>query len=366
MELIRQTPLHPRHVDNHARIVNYSGFLLPIEYESSLKEAKAVRTTCGLFDVSHMGEIKIEGRGALKYLQKLTTNDLTLVAKGQLQYNLLLNSFGCAIDDIMVYNLGHSFLCVVNASNVDRVYGWLKDNQTSDVDIIDETAATALLALQGPNAAVVLEKALGKPTQNIKYMHFIEERINGERVVISRSGYTGEDGYELYCPNSIALLVWDALVESGKKFGLQLCGLGSRDILRIEAGYPLYGHELATTINPFEASLSWAVKMNKDFIGRAELHKIREESRIQRKRVGFILHERAMPRQGYPVYSQANIIGEVSSGAFSPNLDKFIGMAFIETNAVQPELPIELKIRDRYYKGELSRFPFVPVRTRKH
>jgi aminomethyltransferase len=363
MDLLK-TPLYEKHIENKAKIVDFGGWVLPIEYESILKETKAVRTTSGLFDASHMGEIKIEGSNALSFLQYLTPNDISLTSKGQLQYNLFLNSRAGVIDDLMVYNLGGSFLCVVNASNTDKVFTWLKTNQRSGVVITNESVQTALLSLQGPKAVDIMKAIAGPDIGNLKYMHFIETQIGKKKMLISRSGYTGEDGFEMYCSNGDAGVLWEEITKAGKKHGLVLCGLGSRDILRIEAGYPLYGHELSDTINPLEASLDWVVKFNKEFIAKDILKKVKDKG-IARKRVGFIMEERSIARAGYQIYSGDTIVGEVTSGTYSPNIDKFIGMASVAVKVSNPKTAVTIKIRDRFYKAVITKFDFVKAKTKK-
>ncbi|MDD5584290.1 MAG: glycine cleavage system aminomethyltransferase GcvT [Candidatus Omnitrophica bacterium] len=363
MDLLK-TPLYEKHIENKAKIVDFGGWALPIEYESILKETKAVRTTAGLFDASHMGEIKIEGPQALNFLQHLTPNDISLTSKGQLQYNVFLNANAGVIDDLMVYNLGGSFLCVANASNIDKVYAWLKFNQSSGVTITNESASTALLSLQGPRAVDIMEAIAGPDIRNLKYMHFIDSQIEKIKMLISRSGYTGEDGFEIYCNNDDAGMLWEEITKKGKAHGLTLCGLGSRDILRIEAGYPLYGHELSDTINPLEASLDWVVKFNKEFIAKDILKKAKDKG-IAKKRVGFMMEERAIARAGYQIYSGNSIVGEVTSGTYSPNIDKFIGMASIAVKASAPKTAVTIKIRDRFYKATITKFDFIRAKTKR-
>lgn len=363
MEL-KHTPLYQKHVENKARIVDFGGWAMPVEYESILKEAKSVRSSCGLFDASHMGEIRIRGRRAKDFLQKVISNDISLTQPGQLQYNIFLNHQGTVIDDLMVYNFGREYLCVVNASNTDKDFQWLKQNKIEDVEIINESGATSLLSLQGPRAYALMKEVAGREI-NLGYMTFAEEHISGKRILLSRSGYTGEDGFEIYSANDDALFLWDLLLEKGKKFGLTLCGLGSRDILRIEPGYSLYGHEISDEINPLEAGLSWAVKFNKDFIGKDKLLEIKGKG-LARKRVGFIMQEKAVPRQGYPVYANASggePVGLVTSGTYSPNLDKFIGMALIGAGYALSGADIAVKVRDNFYKAKIEKLPFITPKT---
>ncbi|MDD4954652.1 MAG: glycine cleavage system aminomethyltransferase GcvT [Candidatus Omnitrophica bacterium] len=364
----RKTPLYEKHAENNAHIVDFSGWALPIEYTSILKESKAARATCGLFDASHMGEIIIKGSNALNFLQALTPNDISKTKPGQLQYNVFLNENAGIIDDLMVYNLGGSFLCVVNASNINKVYTHLckihregKYAKPESVEIIDESPEISLLSLQGPESSKVIAEIFGKDINNMKYMHFAQLNFKNKNIILSRSGYTGEDGFELYCPNGVAVSLWDAILEKGQKYGLCLCGLGSRDVLRIEAGYPLYGHEINDSTNPLEASLNWVVKFKKDFIAKDKL----QDAEIKKLRAGFIMTDRAIARQGYSVYSNNKVIGEVTSGTFSPNIDKFIGMAYVEKELNKAGSEVTIKIRDKFYKAQISDFNFIKPRTKR-
>ena len=354
-----KTPLYEKHVNNNGHIVDFSGWALPVEYSSILKEAKAVRTTCGLFDASHMGEIYVKGKDALNFLQSLTPNDISITKKGQLQYNLFLNDKGGIVDDLMVYNLGDAFLCVVNASNTDKVYNWLMgkmgDSKYANLEIINESSNTSLLSLQGPKAVFVMEKIFGSEVKSLKYMYFTQLAFENKKIIVSRSGYTGEDGFEIYCANALAPLIWDLILKYGKDQGLVLSGLGARDVLRIEAGYPLYGHEINDDTNPLEASLGWVTKLNKNFIAKEKINK----DKIIRKRVGFMMEERAIARQGYLIYVDGKTVGEVTSGTYSPNLNQFIGMAYVEKDFSALGQPVDIKIRDKFYKAKITSFDFI-------
>jgi aminomethyltransferase len=378
MELLK-TPFYQKHLQNKGKTVDFAGWALPVEYKSMLAEAGAVRKSCGLFDASHMGELAVRGRDAFLFLQRLTSNDLSVINAGQMQYNLFLNQNGGVIDDLMVYRRQASFLCVVNASNKAKVFKWLTDNIREEAEVIDQSSQLALISLQGPQAAGIAGKVFTEAVAALEYLSFVEIEADSQKILISRSGYTGEDGFEIYLPWEESGRWWDRLIEAGSDSGLIPCGLGSRDILRIEAGYPLYGHEIDETTDPFQASLGWAVKLDKDFIGKAELFKKKGEG-LKKKRVGFIMRERAMPRQGYTVHSisevtppgaeqrassvKARIIGEVSSGTYSPNLGKFIGMAFLEKAYAQPGCFVNLKVRDKFYKAEIVKVPFVNINTK--
>lgn len=361
---LRKTPFYQKHLQNNGRVVDFAGWALPVEYKSALAEAVAVRKSCGIFDASHMGEIEVTGSGAFSFLQRLVSNDLSAVAAGQMQYNLFLSHSGCVIDDFMIYRRDKGFFCVVNASNKDKVLQWLNQNIQPEVEIADKSAEYALISIQGPNSAGVIERVFSRKESGLDYLSFREIPVGGKGVIISRSGYTGEDGFEIYLSWKDSLEWWDRLIAQGRDFGLKLCGLGSRDILRIEAGYPLYGHEINDTTNPYEASLGWTVNLNKDFIGREEIIKIKNAG-PKRKRIGFIMQERAIPRQGYLVYSRGKVIGRVSSGTYSPNINKFIGMAFLDSGHVKIDGNVSIEVRGKLYAAKISKFPFVAIRTVK-
>ena len=361
----KRTPFYQRHIENKGRMVDFAGWALPLEYGSMLNEAKAVRTFCGLFDASHMGEIVVSGQGAFDFLQRLTTNDISLIKHKQQQYNLFLNYKGGVIDDLMIYHCKDHFFCVVNATNKNKVYDWLWENKgADDVEIIDKSAKTALICLQGPASVDVMEAVFGRRIRTLKYMYFTEQDSQSMKILISRSGYTGEDGFEIYTDWDDALAIWDMIVEKGRNFGLVLCGLGARNILRIEAGFPLYGHELSEKVSPFESSLGWVVKLNKDFVGKEEIIKAKREG-LKRKRVGFIMEGRAMPRYGYQIYFQGRVRGRVSSGAYSPNISKFIGMAYFAFEYADKGVPIEIEIRNKLYRATIRNYPFVKPGVKK-
>ncbi len=362
MEL-KKSSLYERHLECNGRIVDFGGWALPVEYTSTLAEAKAVRQGCGIFDASHMGEIIVSSNDALEFLQYLTPNDISQISPGQMQYNVLLNPDGGIIDDLMVYNMNHAFLCVVNATNKDKVLKWFNDNKKGDVEIKDESDLTALIAIQGPKAQEIISKVVSKEIANLEYLHFSLSSINGAQAIISRSGYTGTDGFEIYPKWAHAPKVWDALMKAGKDLGITPCGLGARDILRIEAGYPLYGHEIDDTTNPYEATLPWVVKLNKDFIAKEKLESVKNIG-VGRKRVGIVMSDRAVPRQGYPVFCQDEAVGEITSGTFSPNANKFIGMAYLAPSCAKEGIEIMVQVRTKSYKGTVSKWPFVEITTK--
>lgn len=363
---VQKTPLYEQHIKAGAKIIDFFGWALPIEYTGIIREAKAARQKCVLFDTSHMGQIRVVGKKVVSFLQKLVSNDIAKIEKGKLQYNLFLKPEGTIMDDCMIYNTGKGFLCVVNASNKDKIFKWLFDNKPDDIGIVDESTTTALLSLQGPNAEKVMQKLIGNAVYDLKYMHFIETIISDVGCMISRSGYTGEDGFEIYFKTKDAPWFWDAIITIGKKFSLTLGGLGARDILRIEAGYPLYGQEFDEFITPIEAGLKWALKLNdKDCLGKATLlHQI--ENGVNRVRVGFVMEDRGVPRIGYSVYNSKKVkIGKVSSGTFSPNLNKFIGMAYVLKAFSPIDEPIFIKIRKIMLKAKIVKFPFLQLKTKR-
>jgi len=359
----KKTLLFQEHLKEGARLIEFGDWLLPLEYTSILKEAKTVRKTCGLFDVSHMGKIEIKGKDAFLFLQKLSCNDLFLLKEGGLQYNLFLNEKGAILDDCIFYYLKEDhFLCIVNASNKEKICRWLKKHSFSGLEIIDQTEEKSFLSLQGPYAHLIIKDILKKEI-NFYYMNFVEEEIERRKILISRSGYTAEDGFEIYVDNKDVIFIWERILNAGKNYSLCLCGLGSRDILRIEAGHSLYGHEIDEAINPYEAGLSWVVKLKKDFIGKSALVKIKEEG-AEKKRIGFVLKERGMVRKNYPIYDEKEekLIGWATSGTYSPNLDKFIGMGYLKKEYLDISL-IKIKIREKFYEANLVKIPFVEVKV---
>ena len=361
---LQKTPFYQKHIELGGRMVDFGGWLLPVEYKSILLEAKQMRRTCGMFDASHMGQIIIEGQNALTFLQKLTSNNITLIKQGQMQYNLFLNDRAGIIDDFMLYNAGKKFICVINASNKEKVFNWLKSNLVDGVKMSDESETIALISIQGPSSSGLIASVFGNDAANINYMYFLEKEARDSSILISRSGYTGEDGFEIYIPWNEAGKFWNIFLEKGKEFGLIACGLGSRDILRVEAGYPLYGHEIDDRTDPYQALLGWAVKLDKDFIGKQKLLELKESGPLK-KRVGFVMKDRAFPRQGYSIYCGSKEIGKVSSGVYSPNKNNFIGMAYVESEHARIGGEINIKVRDKFHKAEIVEYPFVEIRTKR-
>lgn len=359
----KRTPLFDYYKANGVKLIDFGGWEMPIQFSGILAEHEAVRERAGLFDCSHMGEIEISGKAAEDYLNGLLTNDAGAMTIGQAQYNIMCYPDGGAVDDVILFKLDEErFLLVCNASNTDKVHAWMQENNQSQAVLNNISASIGLLALQGPAAVKILRDLTDADLDAIGNYHFIEEQeVAGiPHVLISRTGYTGEDGFELYLASDQTALLWEKLLAAGEAYGLLPCGLGSRDTLRLEAGMPLYGHELSERINPLAAGLGFAVKTKKaaDFIGKAALTAIRENGPAE-KIVGFEATERGIPREGYKVFSMDGAeIGFVTSGTQSPTLKKSIGMALVkaETTAIGTEIQIE--IRNKRIQATIVPKPF--------
>lgn len=367
-EALMETPLYPIHLKLGARIVPFAGYKMPVQYSGVLQETRAVRSHCGLFDVSHMGQFTVRGDNPLKALQKLVTNNLSRIAIGQAQYNMMCNASGGVIDDLIIYNRSkdRAFICV-NASNRKVDFEWMKEHLPPDLDLIDESSETALIALQGPNAEKILTPLTEPNTpEGLKYYWAVETTVLGYSCYLSRTGYTGEDGFEIYINASNSIALWEGLTEAGSEFGLTPCGLGARDTLRLEMGYPLHGHELSSSISPLSAGLGWVVKLNQDlkFIGEESLI---NETKTNSKRVlkGLQVNDRRIARQGYQVVLSDNtIIGDVTSGTHSPHLDSPIALAYIDRPYAE-QSDFLIMIRESLVPATRVKLPFVQSHTKK-
>jgi len=358
---MKRTPLYDIHKKLGAKMVGFGGWEMPVSYSGVLKEHRAVRSKMGLFDVSHMGEIRVDGPQALEFLQRVTCNDLGVIQDGQCQYNVLMNPQGGAVDDIIVHRLGpQSYFICVNASNTDKDYDWLlRHRENFRVAVENQSAEYSQIALQGPLSAMLMQKVFPSlPLSSLKYMHFLQGVVEGGELLVARTGYTGEDGFEIYCQNKDAVPLWSRLLEEGTPSGLVPCGLGCRDTLRLEMAYPLYGHELSDEITPLEANLGWVVKLKKgDFLGRSVLLRQKEEG-LSRKRIGFILIDEGIARADYPLFSGEEKIGWVSSGTYSPSLDKSIGCGYVPMSFSNLGARFEVEIRGKKKKAEVVETPF--------
>lgn len=364
MTELKQTPLFDYYQKNQVKLVDFGGWAMPIQFTGIIKEHEAVRERLGLFDCSHMGEIEVSGSGAEAYLNHLVTNNVSKMTDGSVQYNIICQENGGAIDDVMIYRFNQEkFVVVPNASNADRVWTWMGSYLTEDAQIENKTAAIGLIAVQGPLAESVLQSLTDQPLSEIGRHRFIEDaRIADYRLsFISRTGYTGEDGFELYLPAEDTTAVWEEILKASEAVGGLACGLGARDTLRLEAGLPLYGQELSEDISPIMAGVGFAVKTKKAaaFIGQSALRQQREEGTTH-KVVGFEVLERGIPRHGYTVLNQdGHPIGEVTSGTQSPTLKKGIGMALIQSDHSEIGTDILIEIRNKTVAAKVTSKTFL-------
>lgn len=357
---MKRTPLHAEHAELGGRMVPFAGFAMPVQYPTGIvKEHQAVRTAAGLFDVSHMGEFEVRGPEALALVQHLLTNDASRLAVGQAQYTVLCNPDGTALDDCILYRFDDHYMVVVNAGNLAKDRAWFEQAASGfDVEFADRSDDFGLLALQGPKAQEILARLTDAALDDIRFYHFARGRVAGRDAVISRTGYTGEDGFELYVAAGDAPHVWRALLEAGEPAGLIPAGLGARDSLRLEVGYVLYGNDLDERRTPLEAGLGWVVKLDKgEFVGREALAR-QKEAGLRQRLAGFVLKEKAFPRHGYAVTMGGEPAGEVTSGVLSPSTGQGVGLAYIPAEAAKPGTPIEVVIRDRPVPAEVTRPPF--------
>lgn len=360
---LKRTPLFEEHQKLNARIIAFGGWEMPVQYSSIIEEHTNTRSHVGLFDVSHMGEIEITGPDATPFLQKIVTQNVLNAQTGsQAQYSLMCYENGGVIDDILIYKRSpESFLLCVNASNIEKDFEWICKNITEErVDIQNRSLDYAQIAIQGPKAESLLQQLTDIDLSQIQYYRFTTGNVLHINMIISRTGYTGENGFEIYLPSEKSPLVWRTLLKEGKRFHVMPCGLGARDTLRIEMRYPLYGHELSENITPLEADLEWVVKWQKEnFIGKAALTKQKERG-LKRKLVGFEMIGEGIPRQGYPIHSaQKGLIGEVTSGTLSPTLKKGIGIGFVKPTDSSIGTEIEIMIRSKALKATIVSTPFV-------
>ena len=358
---LKRTPLYEEHRALGARLVEFSGWEMPVQYSSILEEHRAVRNHAGLFDVSHMGEFKVEGSDALPFLQHLVPNDVSRLAIHQALYSQLCLPDAGTIDDLIIYRLADMhYMLVVNAGNIDKDYAWVEEQAKhfKDVHLTNQSDTTALLALQGPEAQAILQPLTEVDLSSIRYYHCEPGLVDGINCIISRTGYTGEDGFELYCAPVDVAKLWNDLLAAGKDKGLLPAGLGARDTLRLEAGYCLYGHELDESTNPLEARLGWTVKLDKgDFIGRDALLKVKQEG-PRRKLIGIEMVERGVPRNGYAIYDNDRQIGILTSGAPSPTLNKNIGMGYVEAHYANTGSTVHIDIRGKRTAAQIVALPF--------
>jgi aminomethyltransferase len=353
------------HKELGAKMVEFAGFEMPIQYKNGIIfEHKAVRTSVGVFDVSHMGEFEISGPDALAFVQKVTTNDASKLFPGKVQYSAMCYHHGGIVDDLLVYRLDENkFMFVVNAANIEKDFNWCLENAKDfDVQLKNISDEINLLAVQGPNSLKTLQKLTDTDLNSMKYYTFQNGKLADVDMIISRTGYTGELGFELYFRGdfSVAKHVWDAIFEAGKEFNIEPVGLGCRDTLRLEKGYCLYGNDIDETTNPIEAGLGWITKLEKGpFNGSEVIAKVKEEG-PRRRLVGFVSDEnRFIPRHNYKIYSQGKEIGYVTSGNISPMLEKPIGMGYVQTEFSNEGTEIQIESRGKLFAAKVVKLPFV-------
>ena len=354
-----RTALYEIHKKLGAKIVEFAGWEMPVQYEGIREEHRAVRESAGLFDVSHMGEVFVTGPEAKAFTQWLTTNDVEAVKEYQAQYTLLCNREGGVVDDVIIYKFSDDkFLFCVNASNTDKDYEWIKaESGGFDVSVDNRSREYSQIAIQGPDSGKILGTLLGDGLTEVRRFRFGIFKWQGIEMIVARTGYTGEDGYEIFLPWDGGPALWESLMKAGREYGIKPCGLGARDTLRIEMAYPLYGHEIDEDINPLEAGLGRYIKLESgDFIGRDVLRKSLEDGLTQ-KLIGFEMVDRGIPRQGYDIYNEGHLLGSVTSGTLSPSLDKSIGMGYLKSEDAGRQ-KVKIEIRGTAREAEVVDFPF--------
>lgn len=355
----RKTPLYDSHVALGGKMVPFAGYILPVQYPTGvIAEHMAVRTACGLFDVSHMGEVMFTGPDALNNIQNLVTNDMCNMVDGQVRYSPMCNEHGGVVDDLIVYRMGEGrYMMVVNASNKEKDVSWMSQHLFGNVHMEDVSDETAQVALQGPRAGEIIARLAKEEDIPKKYYYFVEKgTVGGISCIISRTGYTGESGFELYCKNADAAKLWQLLLVTGKDLGLIPCGLGARDTLRLEAAMPLYGHEMNDDITPLETGLGAYVKMNKpDFIGKAALL---EKGEPKTARVGLQMTDRGIAREHCAVFQGEKQVGTTSSGTFCPYLNQAVAMALVDKVVSELGTQVEVDVRGRRIAAKVVPLPF--------
>lgn len=364
---LKKTPLYEEHIKLGAKVVGFGGYLMPVQYTNIIEEHVNTRTNAGLFDISHMGEFEISGKDSFRFIQWLVTNDISKLEVGKGLYTPMCYENGTIVDDLFVYMLApEKFLLVVNAANSDKDFSWVrKVSEGFEVEFKDVSNDTAELALQGPKAEKILQKVTDVDLANLNYFRFVYSNLNGTRALISRTGYTGEDGFELYIDPDEVVHVWNKLLEVGEEDGLKPVGLGARNTLRLEACLRLYGNDIDDTTTPLEAGMGWTVKFDKgDFIGKGEL--LKQKGNLKRRIVAFEMVDKAIARHSYPISKENADIGHVTSGTFSPILKKPIGMAYVNVEHVREGEEIEILIRNKHYKAQIvSKSSFIEKKYKK-
>lgn len=366
---IKKVVLNDVHVELGAKMVDFAGYNMPVQYSGIIEEHLNIRNNVGVFDVSHMGEFIVKGKEALSFLQKVTTNDVSKLKIGQIQYSCIPNLQGGIVDDLLVYRLDEdkcaegetAYMLVVNASNIDKDWDWFMSFKPESVFMEDISEKTSLLAIQGPNAIKALQPLTDIDLASIEYYHFVKGTFAGmDNVLISATGYTGAGGFEIYVENDKIKTLWDTIFASAKDLNIQPAGLGCRDTLRLEKGFCLYGNEISDDTSPLEAGLGWITKLNKGDFNSSQIFNQQKKEGLKKKLVGFVMEERRVPRHGYEVVnSQDEVIGEVTSGSMSPNLEKNIGMAYVPTELAKPGNVIGIRFGKKVLNAEIVQIPFL-------
>lgn len=365
MTEIKRTPFTQINEQLGAKMVNFAGYRMPIQYRSIQQEHLRVRNTVGAFDLSHMGEFFLRGEGTLDFIQRMTTNDASQLAEWQIQYSAMCYPDGGIVDDLLVYRMPEGFMLVVNAANLQKDFDWLAEHKPESVELLNQSDEIGLLAIQGPQAEAVMAKLTDYDLGKIAFYHAACSDICGKKTVFSRTGYTGEDGFEIYCDPAIAEELWNQTIEAGQEFDIEPIGLGARDSLRLEVRYMLYGNDIDKTTNPIEAGLGWICKPDKgDFIGRDAIVRMKEE-KPPRKMQALVLEEKAIPRQGYKLFVGNEEVGHVTSGAFSPVLEKGIAMGYVAREHAKVGKEVEIEIRGKRVSAEQIKGPFYTQGSRK-
>jgi aminomethyltransferase len=361
---MKKTPLNQVHINAGARMVDFGGWHMPVQYSGLSQEHQAVRTKAGLFDVSHMGEVIVEGAGAEQFLNELVTNNVSRLKNGQAQYTVMCYENGGVVDDLLVYKRAESrYLLCINAGNIEKDWEWISNRAKGVKDLRVHNASDEFcqIALQGPLSEKILAPLVKINLSEIQYYHFAEAELLDKEAIISRTGYTGEDGFEIYAPAAQAERIWNALMETGAPLGLLPCGLGCRDTLRTEMKFPLYGHEITAETNPLEAGLGWVVKLDKpaDFAGKNALLKVKA-SGTTRSLVGIRVMDRGIPRQGYEIFDESGKekLGEVTSGTPSPSLGYPVAIAYVQKGFTAVGTKLKVKVRDNFCTAEVVSTPF--------
>ncbi len=362
---LKKTPFYKYHVEAGAKMVPFAGYIMPVQYSGITDEHLAVRKNVGLFDLSHMGEFEVTGAKALDFIQKMTTNNASKLGVGQIQYSILCYDDGGIVDDLLVYRLSNKYMLVVNASNIQKDFDWLNSHLENGVKLENRSDDFGLLAIQGPKAQKVVSGMTEYNLDSIPYYHCATVTMGKHTLLMSRTGYTGEDGFEMYIPPSIADDIWNSAINEGKKLGMKFIGLGARDSLRLEMKMALYGNDIDKTTTPLEAGLAWVVDFEKgNFVGRDVLIKQRNE-KPKRRLICLELEGKAFPRHGYDLTLEGKTVGHVTSGTFSPSLGKPVALGYLPLEMTKIGSSVDVKIRDKFFPAMVVKPPFYKEGTHR-